>query len=365
MEGALIYRLVIDLMLAAGLAAMPVMRGEEAFFGVRVGRDFYEGRGRRILRTYRFGLAVTLAIYEGLMLGLSRFLNEEPMSQTVLMLLMIVTGTALYIYSYRRVRPFEVRGERQRFAISLKPRGVDGHRNVYFYSALIMILAAPFILIPIFYPSMPDVIPVHWNMRGEVDGWARKSVSAVLVLPALSVYLQGLFLLLKRGMLGVKMTLPAERSEEYLHYKEESLRVAVALVEWLSLLCALLLTTLAAIMIMAGSEYQQFIQTYMVKVVLVIGSLMMLCLAYYLYRIWEVNKKMKEATGRVYVQRETDAAGWYGGGLIYYNPEDPAVFVEKMVGLGYTINLGNKRALVYLFYILGLFAFTAWALLSL
>jgi hypothetical protein len=37
---------------------------------------------------------------------------------------------------------------------------------------------------------------------------------------------------------------------------------------------------------------------------------------------------------------------WKLGGLFYYNPRDPAIWVEARVGLGYTLNMGNKRALL-------------------
>jgi len=37
---------------------------------------------------------------------------------------------------------------------------------------------------------------------------------------------------------------------------------------------------------------------------------------------------------------------WKLGGLVYYNPRDPAIWVEARVGLGYTLNMGNKRALL-------------------
>jgi uncharacterized membrane protein len=32
------------------------------------------------------------------------------------------------------------------------------------------------------------------------------------------------------------------------------------------------------------------------------------------------------------------------GGIFYYNPNDEALFVEKRVGLGYTLNFANRRA---------------------
>jgi uncharacterized membrane protein len=37
----------------------------------------------------------------------------------------------------------------------------------------------------------------------------------------------------------------------------------------------------------------------------------------------------------------TPDAAWKWG-LFYYNPEDPAVIVEKRFGLGYTLNFGNR-----------------------
>lgn len=32
------------------------------------------------------------------------------------------------------------------------------------------------------YPSLPDRVPIHWNMRGEINGWAGRTVGS-LVLP--------------------------------------------------------------------------------------------------------------------------------------------------------------------------------------
>ncbi|HEU4689717.1 MAG TPA: DUF5808 domain-containing protein, partial [Vicinamibacterales bacterium] len=40
----------------------------------------------------------------------------------------------------------------------------------------------------------------------------------------------------------------------------------------------------------------------------------------------------------------TPDGAWKVGGLFYFNPHDPAVWVEKRFGLGYTLNMGNARA---------------------
>src|ERR1019366_4115692 len=39
-------------------------------------------------------------------------------------------------------------------------------------------------------------------------------------------------------------------------------------------------------------------------------------------------------------------------GLVYFNPADPALLVEKRFGVGYTLNLGNPTAWVMLVVVL-------------
>ncbi|NOQ75205.1 MAG: DUF1648 domain-containing protein [Crocinitomix sp.] len=55
----------------------------------------------------------------------------------------------------------------------------------------------PFIYLAIVWTGLPDVVPIHWNASGEVDGWGTKTVLILIpfILPFL-VYL--LFLLLQR-----------------------------------------------------------------------------------------------------------------------------------------------------------------------
>jgi uncharacterized membrane protein len=45
------------------------------------------------------------------------------------------------------------------------------------------------------YPSLPETIPTHWNIRGEVDGWGSKTW-AVWLLPATTALFLGFFRLL-------------------------------------------------------------------------------------------------------------------------------------------------------------------------
>jgi uncharacterized membrane protein len=47
------------------------------------------------------------------------------------------------------------------------------------------------------YPRLPDRVPTHWGLSGKVDGWSGRGV-AVLLMPALMLFLWMLFVILPR-----------------------------------------------------------------------------------------------------------------------------------------------------------------------
>src|SRR5579884_280925 len=55
-----------------------------------------------------------------------------------------------------------------------------------------LIIALQILISLVTYPFMPEQVPSHWNIYGQVDGYLPKQVNAIL-LPAVSV---GLYLLI-------------------------------------------------------------------------------------------------------------------------------------------------------------------------
>ncbi len=53
------------------------------------------------------------------------------------------------------------------------------------------------IVLALHYPYLPEVIPVHFNVAGEPDGFADKSWVTVFALPALALALAGLFVVME------------------------------------------------------------------------------------------------------------------------------------------------------------------------
>ena len=353
MSSTFIALFVTDLLLLACFMYMPVMRGEDAFFGVRVDPETYRGEGRRVLRRYWFWLAMTFLQVEAVGLAVSYFEGRPELASVAPRLLLLPLAALLYVIFYRQVKPLEHVEERQRFASSLRTRRLKDYTSLGLEVLLVLLTVAPAVLLVYYYPQLPERIPVHWNWKGEPDGWARKSYYSVFSVAATLAYMQGLLLIIKHGLLGVKMTLPAEHTEEYLRLKEEALGSTVRFIDWMRLLVCVLLGGLAANIALDSVEQLRPLARVVGFAAWVAGWAMLASALHIAYRFYMTDRRLKAEAGRVYVQRQKDAEHWYLGGLVYFNREDPALWVEKLVGWGYTFNLGNKWGYLYLAVIIG------------
>ncbi len=57
-------------------------------------------------------------------------------------------------------------------------------------AVLLMVLAAAYAIA--LYPALPDRVPTHWNMRGEVDGWGTRAAGAFLVPGIMALFVAGI-----------------------------------------------------------------------------------------------------------------------------------------------------------------------------
>lgn len=84
------------------------------------------------------------------------------------------------------------------------------------------------------YSSLPDRIPIHWNVHGKVDGWAEKSTGAFVLLGGLVLFL--LFIIAGEWLSPV-------------NFKIEPFRASY---NYLLVICAVLVAYLHGIVLMAG-----------------------------------------------------------------------------------------------------------------
>jgi uncharacterized membrane protein len=352
-----------DLVLLAVFIWLPVMNKERAFFGVRVDPQLYRGEGRRTLHRYWLTMVGIFLFFEAA--GFLLFVKfNNPILSAVASL--VATGAAFAIYSIsaRAVHPHAIPTEATRFASSIQARTLQDYTHWWLELTLAGLTIAAFATSAFYYPQIPARMPVHWNAAGIPNGWAQKSLAAVFFLPALGLYMQVFFLVLKRDLAHARMTLPGEHTAEFLRGKERYLLMNILLVDWARIASALLFLVISLLIISTTvNELNGFTRLASIAIWTTV-ALMIGGICYFIWRMKSINDELKARFGESYVQRPGDEEHWRQGGLAYYNPDDTALVVEKLVGFGYTLNLAHPRIPARLALLAGVPIFVAWALLS-
>lgn len=342
-------------------AWMPVTRGPRAFFGVRVETSYFEGAGKRVLSRYRLVLAAMFLLVVAVAAGLRPFAGE-PAVVIGAEIVLPLAAFLIYLRFASAVRPHASSGGATRFASSMRARGAKNRGWLDAIVAAFTVLA--FVVPALFYGEMPLRVPIHWDFAGKVDGWVERNVFVVLFIPALAAYMQFFLYVLRRDFAGAKMTLPADSTEEYLAAKEQYLQTNIDTLDWTRLMIAVSFCSIALLQTFTAVERLKAMEP-IARASVFLGLVALLGgIAFLIVRMIRINARLQQQTGNDYAQRSADESHWLHGGMTYSNPDDPALVVEKMVGVGYTLNMAHPGLRSRLLLMIGFPVFVIWAVLA-
>lgn len=235
---------------------------------------------------------------------------------------------------------------------------LDARRLGQFTNPTVEVLAAlltllPFVLLAAFYRELPARVPMHWDITGRPDGWAEKSIVAVFAVPLVGLYMQGLALLVKHGLLTVRASVTRELADRQRAAHERYLRLTMQLLDWIRVTTALLLAAISLGTITGSLERYAHLSWLVGVGAGCAGVLLLAGVIYWSIQLVKVRGELRDLEVRPSARPDRDPEHWRAG-LFYVNADDPAIFVEKRIGVGYTLNFGNRRAYLYLAYIFGL-----------
>ena len=342
---------------------LPVMNKERAFFGVRVEPGFYRGEGRATLHRYWLMLVGSFVLFEagGLFL-FSRF--NQPLLSVLSCLGATGAAFAVYFIHARAVYPHAVRSSATRFASPIEARSLKEFTHRWLEALVVFLAIAAFAISAYYYPQIPARMPVHWNAAGNPDRWANKSLAGVFFLPALGLYIQIFMLVIKNDIAHARMTLPGSHTDQFLQGKQRYLSTNLLLMDWARVSVALLLFIISLLIITTTVPGLGRFTKMVAVSIWVTAAVMISGIAFSIWRMKRINDDLKNVAGESYFQRTVDEEHWRHGGLTYYNPDDPALVVEKLVGFGYTLNMAHPAVRSRLLLIAGVLLFVAWALLA-
>jgi uncharacterized membrane protein len=330
--------------LALAALLIPRLTRPDLFFSVTVNPTFRQSpAGREILRRYDRAIFV-IALMALLLIGFVRF-GTSPLVIIGLLgpvMIELAGWFAAFISARRRTMPYHAEPSAQREA-TLQPRQVSLPGGWLAQAGPFLILAAICVCLWLRWDSIPERIPIHWGISGRPDGWAARSPAAVFGCAGIGSLICLLLASLWYATLhGVRRI----HSSGYRAIREARfIRVVsffmLGVEYWVALLMGLL--SLAALRANQAAPLPG-LWPMILGQALLIGSILFIAL-----RAGQGGWRWGTPDGSQTVPADSPPVGdrtpdaCWKLGLFYVNRNDPALFVEKRFGIGWTLNFANPR----------------------
>ncbi|MFZ4453609.1 DUF1648 domain-containing protein [Salibacterium aidingense] len=339
---------IVSLPVALILACIPYLTRRTESFGVSIPEKVYHTEPLKLIRKryVRAILLLTVILIGGfLWAGLMMTANEETLSMVfaAFMLLLIALSFGVYLKFHNEMKRIKKESNWAQDKTQKVVVRTDFHARKLTYSNLwygipfaIAILTT--LLTALFYDRLPNVLPMKINFAGEVTNAVEKSYRTAFFLPIMQSYLILLFIFINTVIAKSKQQLNAGAPEKSFQ------QLTLFRRRWslFLLFTSILLTIMFSLM-----QWSYFYPTnqHMVPIVSLLCSGIIIIAALVLsFSTGQGGSRIQiegEEQGES-VDREEDIH--WKLGQIYFNPNDPALFLEKRFGVGWTINLARPTA---------------------
>ncbi|WP_068782765.1 DUF1648 domain-containing protein [Paenibacillus phocaensis] len=355
--------LLMFLPLLAALAFMPYLTRETVSFGVSVSEEQYWSPAvRRLRRQFAFtsGTIYTLLLLACVVSLWNKDTNEQGALLGLYIGLTVVLSMGIHLGFYFRMKKMratlpavpsapaliavDTSFRRQKLALSGK----------WFLIHVVLILASIALTIS-HYADIPDPVAMKFDFTGQVVSSAAKSYRVVLFPNVMQLIMTLLFWFVNWSIHHSKQQLQAADPERSLRQNAAFRR------RW----SVFTLSSSLAMVLMFS-----FMQINMIRP-MDIGIVSLVSLAVPMFIVlFALVLSFTTGQGGSRIGRRPSAVRsgtapvkddrYWKLGSIYFNPQDPSLFVEKRSGIGWTLNFANPISWLTLLGILVVIACSAW-----
>lgn len=193
------------------------------------------------------------------------------------------------------------------------------------------------------YENLPSKLAIHFNLSGRANGFISKSLPSVwysglgpLILVFILAFANWSIAISKNRIDASK---PVSSSQKLYKFKRFNSIMLYALSVLLSTIITLFNLNYLKI-IAIDLDNTIFLQVLLFAVVMTAPIILSL-------KLGQGGSNLKDVVDENIDNSVTniDDDTFWKLGLIYYNPNDPSIIVEKRFGIGWTLNFGNKIAM--------------------
>lgn len=343
MSVAIVLSLVLLGLVLLLALALPSVTSATVPFGVRVpSQHAGDPVIVRQARLYRWrvlvsGIVVTVA-------GVGIFAaTGEPLLLPLSVIVLVGLWYACFFVTHQEIRAVKAAegwfaGLHQGIAVDTELR-TDPPRFPWIWLApAVLITLATVVIGVVRYPSMPQMLAVHYGADGVPNRIVAKSVGAAFSLVFVQIGMTALLAGLTAGIVRSRPDIDPARPVGSAHWSRH----------YMSLGAKALLGLVAMVDLgMLGSSLLMWTGTVtrwapLVVAVPILGAVVVTVV------VLARNNRGREESGEDTGLTHRDDDKYWRGGLFYVNREDRALLLPRRFGLGWTLNLGNPRAAMLL-----------------
>jgi len=331
----LLIIIFVDLLVIGAMTFTPYVTRKTELFGVSIPsaeanrpecnelRDAY--RNRMLLLSVPF-LAFTVIPY--LLMGPENVTSS--IIYTVVIFIYLFLGFGIYLLGHKDAQKLKQNAKWanpvENAALIVDTTPVSGELvSPAWLLTYPVIFVLTLIGIALVWNQAPEMIPMHYDSLGNVTRYAPKSIKALLLI----IVFTGVFFITKNAKRQIDAANPElsrEQGRRFRRFTSTSLLIGgTAMILFFGVLQILMLLGASSSTVMWLSLGS------MLPILLVIPILYL--------RMGQGGSRLKSAkidnSNNV---SNYDSDSHWKLGVFYYNPEDPAIFIEKRFGIGYTNN---------------------------
>ncbi|GIO67745.1 DUF1648 domain-containing protein [Paenibacillus cookii] len=339
----MIVALFIPIIIA--LISIPFLSRETVSFGVSVSEEMYHSPQLRRMRQQFAWISGTL--YALLLLGcLYSLMNAGEEGQatviSIFITAVIICSAAMNFAFYLRMKKTKASlptaaQQSGKIAIDTRFRSkkITVSNRWFILHIAVMLISA--ILAIAYYDQFPETIAMKYDWHGEVTRSVDKSLQAVLGPNLMQLVMIFLFMFMNWMILKSKQQIHPD------HPELSAQRNALFRLRWsmFNVVSGMLITLLLSF-IQLNMRYNLpgnvvFPITMMMPAIIIVMALILS------FTTGQGGRRIGRPSGAASATAVNDDRFWKLG-FIYYNPNDPAMFVEKRMGIGWTINFARPAA---------------------
>jgi len=342
------FILIILLPIFIIMTFIPYWTRKTESFGVSIPEDVYDDRNIQSLRknyTYRMIILSIIHIVALLLLFLLTDITEQTLIivYTSSIFIYLIVSFFIYLTFHRQMKQlkqdegwFQKRKQQTYIHMKFRDQKLTVSHFLFIIPFIIALITMGWTLMN--YEFFPSKIPMNYSLTGEVTNWAEKSYRTVLFLPSTQIVLTIIFVVVNIAISQAKQQVSSTNPEESLR-RNVIFRRRWSIFLFLASIALTLMFTVAQLSLVYQIPSSLLMVIFIVTIFSIIGGSVILSIT-----TGQGGSRIKFASSTRHDIIDRDDDEHWKLGQFYFNKDDPALFVEKRFGIGWSINHARPAA---------------------